>query len=504
MQRKKTSFLKIFILLTFCFSLYAGKIESLGVMQIPSLMNLSGDLSKLMENVSPGSSGMLALGVTALTFNPKFKNIDLVGPIKIFLFAIRKEKKPVKLEWCVVFRKKGDNLPERIDGGKTPVLARVIDNMAVLSNSRELLDTLEKIPQVPEVPKNADLVVNLDFAKYLNEFPDHFYTLRQEMVRKLAEKSSRKDRANLKTLKSLQIKLDYLEKALAQVGKLNMALSIKPDFLNIDIKMLPLAGSELELFLKMQKKIDAPFPKLFCRHVITGAARIKPMPELQAVLGEMIEEIALESVEKESDMRYAKLLRELVKNANGRANFYLEEQNGYPMSYLQVFTRQGSHKAFDKMLEQYPKVSEVNLPVYKLLTVKLKNDKDLDLFATVAPDRAILVNGMLAGKDVAKALREASGKGELAPAESPPNSGLMMIFDARDAFGKQGKTSDATKLILDFKPGVAHLKVKLTKAMIKLFVPKGMLNPGGKKKRIRIKLSPEDLKRLKEQFKKKK
>ena len=81
--------------------------------EVPALMQTAEHLSKLADNISPGASAQVAVGVLALTFNPHFQALALTRPIYAYAYETGCSGKH-GVEWCVVVEKKGKKVPKKI------------------------------------------------------------------------------------------------------------------------------------------------------------------------------------------------------------------------------------------------------------------------------------------------------------------------------------------------------------------------------------------------------
>ena len=230
-----------------------GDFELISEIRIPSLMKSAQDLSSLSEKVSPGSSGMIAMSVAALSFSPQMAPFDLTLPIRILGFSSKKGGLN-SFEWCLVLESKtGTPLDNNLKNMKKPVHLREIEGKVLLTYSKSLSESISSIPKTEEKESESDvnIILKLYPEKYFSSFPEGLDTFRKEMLRQIMMKRGREEE-DFNEIKFLNIKMGAFEKFLQQCSQFEMDIFFCEDSIKINTEFTPSRGSPTEKFLESQ------------------------------------------------------------------------------------------------------------------------------------------------------------------------------------------------------------------------------------------------------------
>ena len=468
---------RIFILFFISVNLCASEAKLLGNARLDSLMGLTEDVGRLAERVSPGSSLMLVMGLTALTFDNKYKNFDLTAPISLYLYSVEGDNKESTEEWCVVFKKKGETLAKSINYGNETAFVREINGSAVFSFSKKLIDSISSLPECKDEKKQ--LFISLSVAEYLKCCKSTFPELKKELMKSLLNSRSVPENTDISSLKSFQIKLDYAEAALRQVERLNISLSFTQDGISMKLLLKPSKNSALEKFVSVQHSHDKKIAPLFNEKMITASGSLAVTEEMRNGLMSMIKDIALETAEDERRMEYSELLSFAVKNSSGNFSYYSDLEGGLPLFYFKLFCAKPQLGDFMTRVSKYADMKTENSRLYKLYSFKAMG-KPMSLFSYTGDNDIVFLNGGIGTKDAMTLINEKCQLTEL-PGKYSGCSFILMDNSVCEA---------ASEIVLFFRKDGIAADVTVSSETVRNYIPEGLLKKADKKggkKRIRIK-----------------
>lgn len=470
---------RIFILFFMSFNLCAAEVKLLGSAHLDSLMGLTEDAGRLAERVSPGSSLMLVMGLTALTFDNKYKDFDLTAPISLYLYSVEGDNKTSTEEWCAVFRKKGASLPKSINYGNETAFIKEIKGDAVFSFSKKLIDAISTLPEYKK--EKNQLVVSLSVAEYLKCCKSTLPELKKDLMKSLLNSRSVPENTDVSSLKSLQIKLDYAEAALRQVERIDISLSFTQDGISMKIFLKAERDSALEKFVAGQYSHEKKIAPLFSEKMITASGSIFVTEEMRNALIAMINDIALEMAEDEKKMEHSELLSQAVKNSSGRFSYYSDLNGVFPVSYFKLFCVNEQVKDFAGRISKFADMKTGDSRLYNLYSFKAKGEK-INLFSYIGEQDITFLNGSIETKDALDMINEKC----TLTAVPEKYSGCSFILSDNSV------SEAASEIVLFFRKDGIAADVNISSETVRNYIPKDLLrktDKKGGKKRIRIKSS---------------
>ncbi|OGV52021.1 MAG: hypothetical protein A2017_05625 [Lentisphaerae bacterium GWF2_44_16] len=468
---------RIFILFFISLNLCASEVKLLGTARLDSLMGLTEDAGRLAERVSPGSSLLLVMGLTAFTFDSKYKDFDLTAPISLYLYSVEGDNKESTEEWCAVFKKKGTTLPKSIKYGNETAFLKEINGNAVFSFSKKLIDSISSLPECKDEKKQ--LFISLSVAEYLKCCKSTFPELKKELMKSLLNSRSVPENTDISSLKSLQVKLDYAEAALRQIERLDISLSFTQDGISMKMSLAPSKNSALEKFISVQHSHDKKLAPLFSEKMITASGSLAVTEEMKNALIAMIKDIALETADDERRMEYSELLSFAVKNSSGSFSYYSDIDGGLPLSYFKLFCGNPQSRDFMKRVSKYADMKTENSGLYKLYSFKAMG-KPMSLFSYIEDRDIVFLNGSIENKDAMGLIDE---KCQLTAVPEKYSGCSFVLMD-------NSVCEAASEIVLFFRKDGIAADVNISSETVKNYIPKEFLKKGNKKggrKGIKIK-----------------
>ncbi len=472
-------FLKLATVFFICSNMSAAQPKLIGSLELTSFMGLVQNLSPLAEKIYPGSSVKLVFGLTALTLNPEFNGLDFTSPISARLYAFGEKENP-SLEWMLVFKKKGKDLPEKINIAGENAIVKGIGEMAAVGKSKKFLDSFSSL-SIPENSDGSDFKLKINVAEYMRLFRKDFFAFRKSAVKFLAP-DRLETKEGMESYKEAQVKLDYLEKVLAQISDLDLGISIKPGGISIDNKIKAEKDSALEKFVIQQKNCHKKLPPLLEDKLVAGSSSIALTKPLRESIVSLVEEIAAEKCEDEEKLKYLEPLSALIKNMSGEASYFADiNKSGLPYSCLQIDIESALKKNVERSLAAFPATNIGAQKIYKLSSDKISDTAFSNFLCVPNKSGMALLNGPISEKEAMTILKAKGGA-----ADKFKDCSLVMQYEGG---------SKPTSLQLKFKDNSALLLVCVSAEMLRSFIPKRHLGESapsnGKKQRIRI--NPSDL-----------
>ena len=473
--------------LTFCiFSIRASEPILLGRAEMPSLTAFLNSAAPFMEKLSPGLSAKLLLGATALAFAPDFKDFDITEHAALYIYAMpsAKNKEPLSV---IVLSKKADQLPAQMQITGQQLFTKASGGKIMLSESKEILDALTKLPEEMKLEDNQIKVSFLP-AEYIKHFPQDFQELRRELVKGIA--SAGKRRLDVNGVKVLNLKLAYAEKAIEQIESISLTLSADKEIIHMDISFSAQKGSAFEQFITAQKNSVSLYKEPRENKLISAAGHIEMTEPLRKTLSEIADGIAVEEADDESQMKYVSTLQLLFKTFNGSFSFYMDTLPSQDNKRFTVTTlKMQDEKAAAAILKSLSETSKkIDNGTYSMTSVLIGPQTESKIICAVDGQDVKILSGSLSEKEASEQFAISK---EQNPKDHTGDSCIALI----------GKTTPSTALI-NFKDSNALISLDLTPETLKPVLPDTPLlappsapqkKPGQKKsKKNRIQLNPAD------------
>jgi hypothetical protein len=455
----------------------ASQVASL---EVPALMTLSEHLSLLAENLLPGSSAKIALGLMAISMNPKLMDLDMTKPLKLYFYPAQGAGKS-GTTWIIVVDKKGKKTPGMIEVGSYSLFCREIDKKLVLCQNKQFLNNLKTIPDY--VDSESDLNISVYPADYLKNCKKQYLEIRNKFIRNLLVKLDGTDTSNLTAMKILSLKLDYFEKVLKQIEKIDCRFVISAKGIKLDGTIKPLKNSSLETFILQQKNVPA-LPGIYKDHAFVMSSSFNITPEFrQAVIG-MNKELAIECAENDQDLKYLKFMDLILKSWTGQMSYFMDAPESGAFSFMKLFTGSNTSPSADGYFPSHPEMKTDIPGMYRLTKYKLQGKSLYQLFCKPENSDILFLNGKI----------DSSKAGEIFKAipqqklETLKRKGVIAALIFQPTKGKESETPpEATYLYFLPENGLLKMEIEFCLGTIKASVP-DELRPKKENKRQRIKL----------------
>lgn len=478
-------FIKILAAFLICANALAAEPKLLGHAELSSLMNLTENLSKLAEKVSPGSSAMLVLGATALAFNPEFKDFEVTAPIDFYLYSLPGKDKN-SMEWIIAPKKKGGGLPASVKIGGQKAFVKEFGDIAALSPSKKLLDSLSKLPESLSGKDKKIIEISLNPSIAMKECRQEIFELRRKIVKKNSKKD-KNGKVDLAQLKSLQLKLDYLEKLLAQIAKLRIGISFNDKASLLSVSIAPEKNSALETFIQKQNMSKGNLPPFYTDKNATASTNLVLTKEFRKSATSIVEEIAIEQCEDEEKLRYLDLISVMSQNVEGKSSFYMNLKKGAPCARLDLFADKASMEKINKSAAEIDNIKTKVKNLYKLSEYKIPEAGKGTVYCFLAEKGASFASGKFTPEEAKNLISQK----EETEAPAPKYKDCAMVFKEREP----------TEVLLRFKNGLALLDASIGAELLKSYLPgqaapgQDNTNPRKRPRRKRIKINPRDFMR---------
>jgi hypothetical protein len=483
------NFLRILAALMICSSAIAAEPKLIGRGELLSLMNLTEQLGNLAEKVSPGSSAMLVLGATALAFNPEYRDFEVTAPIDFYLYSVPEGSKN-GIEWIIAPKKKGGGMPATVKVAGQQSYVKEFGDVAAISSSKALLDSLSKLPEKTEKKDQKIIEISLYPSIAMKECREKIFELRRKIVKSNVNKD-KNGKVDLAELKSLQIKLDFLEKALAQIAELKIGISLNKEASLISLNIVPEKGSALETFILAQNKVKGKLPPFYANKNATGSTNLELTADFRKSAASFVEEMAIEQCEDESKLKYLDLVSAIAQNVEGKSSYYANLQNGIPCARLDLFANKEAMEKIKKSAAGIDNIETNVKDIYKLSEYKIPEFGKGTVYCFLTEKGASIASGKFTPEE-AKAMIMQKEEREKPTAK---HENCAMVF----------KEKEPTEITLMFDKGTAQLNAVIGAELLKGYLP-GAQNqelapqrknnnagpPRSPKERKRLKINPKD------------
>lgn len=348
----------------FCVNIFSeDKFELLLEVRIPSLMSSAQNLTSLSENVLPGSSGIIGVGVASLAFDPKLAGFDLTSPIQILGFG-SKTCEQNEMQWCIVMSPKNkDNFTTQINDKKRTVFVRGIGERAVLSYNKALADSIIDIPEVKDEKAEYDIKLIFYPSKYLDIFPEGLASLRKEITELALKKSGRKEE-DLNSFKVFSLKMTELEKAVSLLSKTDFNVNFHKDKLSVKSEFSPLEGSSAESFIKTQTKTTVTSNSCDTgTGAIISFGRINMTDQLKNEILETLKKVLIETTD-DYNPEITGLISEIAKSFSGEFRFRMDSFTPESPCFLETSVSNGKYQILKDFISDRKTIKEVKKGIY--------------------------------------------------------------------------------------------------------------------------------------------
>ena len=365
----------LFFVFVFCSNGFsAEKFELLVEIRIPSLMTSAQSLTLLSENVLPGSSGIIGVGVASLAFDPKLAGFELTAPIQLLGFG-SKTAEPKELQWCIAMSPKNtDNPITQINDKKRTVFVKGIGDRSVLSYNKALIDSVVEIPEVGNVKDEYDVKAVFHPRKYLDIFPEGLASLKKEITESVLKKSGRGEE-DLNNIKIFSIKMTGLEKAVGQFSKTDFNINFHKDRLSINSEFLPIEGSAAETFIKAQTKTSGESNACDTgTGVLISCGQINITDQLKNEILEMLKEILIETTD-DYNPEITGFFSELAKSFSGDFRLRMDSFDPGSACYLETSVSKGKYQSLKDFISGSKTIKEVKKGIYSFNSENVEKEK---------------------------------------------------------------------------------------------------------------------------------
>ena len=196
---------------------------------IPGLIESAQSISRFSDQVSPGSSLILAGGVIALSF--QLHDIILSSDLRILLYADSSGKNPAPLI-AFIANPAGSKTTSKIKFNKFNFPSKKIGDKIFIAENSNLLNAIKALP--PELKTDKDLIIKIYPEKYITLCKGTIPAFQAKMEQEFSKGRKPKKIKQSKDLKNLESLINQYEtvtikfEADSELMDLNLSILPKP------------------------------------------------------------------------------------------------------------------------------------------------------------------------------------------------------------------------------------------------------------------------------------
>ena len=446
------SWLKIWLLLMLCASAAAENYQLVGLARMAGFDVLAKKLTILTQQVAPEAKALPAVMFAAMAFNPNLAPFDLTDPILVAYYRAEKNTGGVPL-WCVVVSlSDGVKAPDRINLFGHQAKLRVIGNKVIISWSKELLDSLNEPPK--ERDTEHDFALWFAAAEYSRSLPAEIATVRNFLLGEVVKPAAGAEKTGND---NLRVRMEYLEKLLAQAREADVTLDLVGAGAVIAARLVPVKNSALAAFVARQQSHTAPLPPVPDRQAATIVVSVNPDPATAAAAADLLN--ALSGWNDSRHQSQTAFVRALIDNCDGRAAVYADPApQGGEQLRAEVYLIPSRQPKIAAALAAFPAVAAA--PGMRELS---QAGARYRLFAVTSADRVDFAGGNLTPPQAVKLLQPAVAK----PKRQEPVDPGTVFFGCWTSGG-----ADAMTVSGSCADGALTINGKLDAPMMRLIFPR--------------------------------
>ncbi len=194
---------------------------------IPALTESAQSISKFSDQVSQGSSILLAGGIIALSF--QLNDVIISSELRILLYADSSGKNPAPLI-AFIANPSGSKTPSRIKFNKFKFPSKKIGNKLFIAENASLLNAITTIP--PELKTDSAVLVKLYPEKYFTDCKGTVAAFTAKIEQEFSKGRKKKEEQPSKDMKTI-------ESLLKQCQTISLTLDAASDVMALDLSILP-------------------------------------------------------------------------------------------------------------------------------------------------------------------------------------------------------------------------------------------------------------------------
>lgn len=239
------------ITLLLCTTLSVDANDVIGKIEIPCLTDTANNVTRFTKPITPVIPVMIAGGLIAVSFNKKYNAVDISSPIRAGIYAENDNTDP---QWCFSIDKKGTPKKEYMKLAGKRLFYKENNSRFIMSESKEFLGGVSSLDR-PTL-NASDISLEVMPHSYLKKCPQHFGKLKADVKKNLSEGKSAEEQEKLTE------QLELVEKLLGETESLNLSLSAKDTYLELNSLLKPAASTALKLLISQfsAQKLSLKFP----------------------------------------------------------------------------------------------------------------------------------------------------------------------------------------------------------------------------------------------------
>ncbi|MDD3118333.1 MAG: hypothetical protein PHQ27_04090 [Victivallales bacterium] len=306
------------LLLVFCVTIKAEKFEKVGMIDIREFSKLTPRLTQLLQSVDPKKKSFPVIASAAIMFNPEMRGFDFKDSRTQIFYFIPKGRQCNSLDWCIlVNRESGYPLPEQVTVMGKTAYTRPIDTRALISNSVELLNSIDRAPSAPDT--YADVALQFQTAAISRQVKGGT----TELLLWLKTLLTNGDVTATDTAQFTRHNAG-IEAILAQVTTLSATINVRHDRMVINMEMVPESKSHLAEFIKLQSASENRLPGLVSTKNISATFNITPFEPAREALAHFLTNIESGLTQPEQK-DYLRLMQSMATNSNGQVTYFMKK-----------------------------------------------------------------------------------------------------------------------------------------------------------------------------------
>lgn len=329
-----------------------------GRLDVPSLMKLSENFSKIGDKIAPGMGNSMVMLTVGLSMNPEFCDFDMSAPLSFILLADSADPEQKEMNICIFAMKKRRTVQPSVKIGGETFMTKDLGEYAAVCSTKKLADKFD-FTGIAMPPKEGigTLMLSLDMRNAMKNFSFASFMM-SRIYGKDPSGDGMPSEKELNEMKESKLIFDRVDSLLKQFDSLKLTLAPNKNNVVITLNAKAAGKSYFESFIKAQKKGSMRVPETVFEGAETFAVMsITPSDELKKSVADMFAEMSLETTEgTESEAKsHSGFYEALFKAADGNAWLSAGIKNGAYLSKSAIGIDKAKQPELQKIIEKKEK-----------------------------------------------------------------------------------------------------------------------------------------------------
>ncbi len=446
-------------------SVRAEKFTPIGSMNFCGLSQFSERATGMLEKIDPALKCYPVMLSLAVAMNPQFSSFDLSAPATVNYY-LSQQNPSLKPVWCASVRRSSGRLLDEFEMLKQKLHTKYFDDRVLISNSRELLTSITSPPASPQA-LGHEVEMTFQMTDYnvgtAAEIDQMIVWLDKNVFRKTAGNGGGDE----------TVYHDSIRRLLAQTATVEIKLDIRPDYLDLNLELIPVKGSAFESFLRCQSINTRLLPAPVKGKSLSLSFNVADFPPVRSAAAVALADMKTVCSDGER-VDYCRLMEVILNGCDGSGVFYIEENGrsapqtcarfmcANPEAATKIRRETAAIKSFK------PLTSDMFL-IYSQVSLEDENSSN-NLYCAIRRDSVFMASGSFDDKEADRIM---DGIGTALPSSSRKG----MLFAEINVDGKPGATAEIGS------GGTLKLNVRMLTPMLKRIIP---APPKGKNNRVQM------------------